>query len=572
MNALVKTTSLKISINKIALNLIAVVIGGLVLFNIGPRGTAIGKERKNPYQDVSNLLSPFTRNGLENVGVSEGVGGAAWLDYNNDQKLDLFITNGVGHANGLFRNNGDGTFTDVAVEAGISDVDGHSGVVAADIDNDGCTDLFLTGEGTFAGISDEDPTESSAKLYINNCDNEDDGIFTFTDITVDSGIPEQAHGASAAFGDINNDSFLDLFIARPNVSSIAKDQKNGVFLNNGNRTFTDITEMTGLGFAIGACAASFSDYNKDGWIDIFVANCADLDLTIPGLNPIQTPFQLLRNNGDLTFTDVAPEAGLVDLGGWMAVTLADIDGDLDMDLFATNVGNLIPIGFPHILYENNGDGTYTNVAAEAGVADWEFGWGASFTDCDNDGDEDLFYAGSLPMADVIGPGLGSPGRLFLNNGEGEFTRAAAFGQAKKFTSGVAVGDFDNNGFPDVVVVSTTITPPDEPQVPGKPLLLKNKGNRNNWLTVRLVGTTSNRGGVGARVRVRVGNLRQVKEVYAGSSFLSTNSPWLTFGFENRKRRANIVVIWPSGLTERFVDVATNQAVTLVEATGTTISN
>ena len=330
--------------------------------------------------------------------------------------------------------------------------------------------------------------------------------------------------------------------------------------------------MTGLDFAIGACVASFSDYDSDGWTDIFVANCADLDLTIPGINPVRTPFQLLRNNGNLTFTDVAPEAGLVDLGAWMALTIADIDGDLDLDLFATNVGNLIPLRFPHILYENNGDGTYTNIATEAGVANWEFGWGASFTDIDNDGDEDLFYAGSLPSVGFIGPGLGSPGRLFLNNGEGVFTRASAFDQSKKFTSGVAVGDFDNNGFPDVVVVATSFQLPDGPLVPGKPLLLKNKGNRNNWLTVRLVGTTSNRGGVGARVKVKVGNLRQIKEVYAGSSFLSTNSPWLTFGFENRKRRADIVVTWPSGLTERFVDVATNQTVTLIEATGTHFSN
>ena len=572
MNIVSKATVLKASIPRIDLKLIALVIGGLVLLSMGTWNSAIGKDSENPFLDVSDLLAPFTRDGLENVGVSEGLGGAAWLDYNNDGKLDLFITNGVGHPNGLFRNNGDGTFTGVGVEAGVSDVDGHSGVVAADIDNDGCTDLFLTGEGTGGGIVDGDPTESPSKLYINNCDNGDDGIFTFTDITMGSGIPEQSHGMSAAFGDINNDGFLDLFIARPNVLSLAKDQKNGVFLNNGDRTFTDITEMTGLDFAIGACAASFSDYDNDGLIDIFVANCADLDLTLPGVNPIQTPFQLLRNNGDLTFTDVAPEVGLVDLGVWMAVTLADIDGDLDIDLFATNAGNLIPLGFPHILYENNGDGTFTNVATEAGVADWEFGWGASFSDVDNDGDEDLFYTGSLPPAGLVGPGRGNPGRLFLNNGTGVFSMVAAFGQARKFTSGVAVGDFDNNGFPDVVVVATSIQLLNESQASGQPLLLKNKRNRNNWLTVRLVGTTSNRGGVGARVKVKVGNLRQVKEVYAGSSFLSSNSPWLTFGLGKHKRRASVVVTWPSGLVERFIGVPINQKVTFVETTGIPILN
>jgi len=231
MNIFGKTISLKISMCKIASKLIAVVIGGLVLVNIGSWSTAMGKERKNSLHDVSDLLSPFTRDGLENGGVSEGLGGAAWLDYNNDEKLDLFITNGVGHANGLFHNNGDGTFTDVAVEAGVSDVDGHSGVVAADIDNDGCTDLFLTGEGTFLGIADEDPTESSAKLYINNCGNDSDvnGLFTFTDITVDSGIPEQAHGASAAFGDINNDSSWTFLLPAPTSHRLTKTKKTGCF-------------------------------------------------------------------------------------------------------------------------------------------------------------------------------------------------------------------------------------------------------------------------------------------------------------------------------------------------------
>ncbi len=578
-------------LRKIGSNIIAVMIVGLVLFSCGTFNAAIGEEEKSPFQDVSDLLLPFTRGGLENGGggVSEGVGGAAWLDYNNDGNLDLFVTNGVGHANVLFHNNGDGTFTEVAGEAGVDDVDGHSGVVAADIDNDGCTDLFLTGEGAGLGMADGNKEESLVKLYINNCnddnnnnndddddDDDDNNIFTFTDITKESGIPEFVHGVSAAFGDINNDGYLDLFVARPNLFDGKKDLKNGVFLNKGNGTFDDISDTALTGVSLGACAVSFSDYNKDGWIDIFVANCADLDLTkLPDLMPISAPFQLLHNNGDLTFTDVAPDVGLDYFGFWMAVTIADINGDLDLDLFATNSG--VPsetVGFPgspHILYKNNGEDIFTNEAEVAGLADetLEFGWGASFLDVDNDGDEDLFYAGSFPPFGVFGPGLGSPGRLFLNDGSGVFTKAGAFGQENKYTSGVAVGDFDNNGFPDVVVVATgfkLILPNGQLQVSGQPLLLKNNGNGNNWLTVRLVGEKSNRGGVGARVVVSTKEKKQVKEVYAGSSFLSTNSPWLTFGL-GKYNQADIRVTWPSGLVEDFDHVRKNQTVTLVEETG-----
>lgn len=502
--------------------------------------------------DVSHLLSPFQRAGLG--AVSEGLGGAAWLDYNNDGNLDLFITNGVGHHNALFRNNGDGTFTDVAVQAGVANGLGNSAVVAVDIDNDGCTDLFLVGEGAFGGVSD-----TPNKLYINNCDG------TFTDITAQSGIDSLPSGAMAAFADINNDGFVDLFITGPGNILLAVPQKNRLFLNNGNRTFTDISHSAGIDSELGACAVGFSDFDHDGLPDIFVANCNAFS---GPLQPIPTPFQLFRNNGDLTFTDVAPQAGLTELGFWMSVSFGDYNRDGNIDIFAANVGNFPTtlFGAPHALFRNNGNGTYTDVGAQAGVANWEFGWGSDFADFNNDGFEDLFVVGSLPLFfDIIGPGVASPGRLFINNGDGTFTNVASFGLENEYTTGIAIGDFNNDGFPDVAVVKTRF---DLFGVrgDGHPVLLKNVGNDNGWITVRLVGTKSNRGAIGARVKVKAGEVSQVKEVYAGSGFHSTNSPWLTFGLGQRQR-AKVEVRWPSGLRELFPGISARQIVTLVEGSG-----
>lgn len=514
---------------------------------------ARGQQESHQLVDVSHLLRPFERTGLGPV--SEGLGGAAWLDYNNDGLLDLFITNGAGHPNALFRNNGDGTFTDVAEQAGVANGLGNSAVVAVDIDNDGCVDLFLVGEGAVAGVS-----QTPNKLYINNCDG------TFTDITAQSGIDSLPSGAMAAFGDINNDGFVDLFITGPGNIQFAVPQANRLFLNNGNRTFTDISHSSGIDSTLGACAVGFSDFNHDGLPDIFVANCNGFSAP---LQPAPTPFQLFRNNGDLTFTDVAPQAGLAELGFWMSVTLGDYDRNGNIDLFAANVGNFPTtlFGAPHALFRNNGNGTYTDVANQAGVANWEFGWGAVFADFTNDGHEDLFFVGSLPIFpfSVIGPGQASPGRLLKNNGDGTFTNVESFGLENQYTTGTAIGDFDNDGFPDVVVVKTKFDL-NGLQGDGHPVLLKNVGNSNSWITVRLVGTKSNRSAIGAKVTLEAGGVRQLKEVYAGSGFHSTNSPWLTFGLA-KFPRAKIEVTWPSGLREFFPGVPARRTVTLVEGSG-----
>ncbi len=535
------------------------VLAGTTMLMFLVMGLSSGKAQQiaaNQLVDVSNLLSPFERDGLGQV--SEGLGGAAWLDYNNDGLLDLFITNGAGHPNALFRNNGDGTFTDVAAQAGVANGLGNSAVAAVDIDNDGCVDLFLVGEGAVAGVS-----ETPNNLYINNCDG------TFTDITAQSGIDSFPSGAMAAFGDINNDGFVDLFITGPGNIRFAQPQANRLFLNNGNRTFTNISHSAGIDSNLGACAVGFSDFNDDGLADIFVANCNGFS---GPFKVVTTPFELFRNNGNLTFTDVAPQVGLAKLGFWMSVSFGDYKRDGNIDVFSANVGAFPPrFRFPHALFRNNGDHTYTDAGSQAGVANWEFGWGTSFADFYNNGHEDLFAVGSLPIEHfgLIGPGVASPGRLFKNNGDGTFTNVQAFGLENQYTSGVAVGDFNNDGFPDVVVVKTKFdldVRGHRLTGDGHPLLLKNVGNSNSWITVRLIGTESNRCAIGARVTVTAGGVSQVKEVYAGSGFHSTNSPWLTFGLGN-VGRADIQVTWPSGLKEIFRNVSARQTVTLVEEDG-----
>ncbi|MEM7204109.1 MAG: CRTAC1 family protein [Planctomycetota bacterium] len=492
------------------------------------------------FVDASTTI-PFDRTG-------GGLGGAAWLDYDLDGDLDLFLPSGTGGACGLFRNDGGGAFSDVAVQAGLDSLAGFSAAVAGDLDNDGDPDLFLSGDGSMMT-----PAATPCGLFRNNGDG------TFSDVIDTSGIQGGASPLSAALGDLDNDGLLDLFICSSGSQPTKTQHPNQLYRNNGNLTFTDISASSGVDTANGACAVAMLDYDRDGDQDIMVAVCHDAFFAL-------TPFELFRNNGDLTFTDVSAAAG-VDLPGfWMSVTPGDYDNDGDVDVFATNSGD---VGKEHALLRNNGDGTFTDVAEEAGLTQWEFGWGASFLDVDNDADLDLFFAGSLPVAPfhIVGPGVGNPGRLLYNQGDGTFAEVAGaqpVDMSRLFTTGVAQADYDGDGFADVVVVVGEF----EPTVPAAPILLRNRGNANHWLGVRLVGSHGNRGGVGALIEVTAAapTPAQVREVRAGSSFLCSETPWPVFGL-NTATQASVRVNWPSGLREVFAGVAVDRYITLQEGTG-----
>ncbi|VAW95361.1 hypothetical protein MNBD_GAMMA22-46 [hydrothermal vent metagenome] len=498
--------------------------------------------------------------------LGEGLVGVAWLDYDADHDLDILITNSNGFKNGLFRNDGDEKFVDVSTEAGLSSLSGNSAVVVGDIDNDGYPDIFLSGTGGFVG-----PLQSPTKIYHNNGDG------SFTDISDTANVPGAESALSAAMADINNDGYLDLFVTSPGHLGMlfppATQHTDRLYLNNGNLTFTDITESAGVLGGLGSCVASFSDYNNDNLIDLFVGVCNDVTFQ-------PTPLHLYRNNGDNTFTDVAALAGLDKLGYWMALAFGDIDNDGDFDLFATSTPLLNSLN-NHILFRNNGDGTYTDITP-SDITNSEFSWGATFVDFDNDTYVDLFYGGSLPAFGVIGPGLANPGRLFFNDGQGALIQnnaAHGLDLTNEYVTGIAQADFDNNGFPDFLIATSKYTVPDPVtglpivQGSGAPILMQNNANYNHWITIELKGINSNRMGIGARIdayTIENGIKHQVREIRAGSSFASTETPWPTFGLAAESFTI-IKISWPSGLIEWYPIFEVNKKYKFVEASGNSIS-
>ena len=532
------------------------------------------------FTDVSatSFTPPFVHN--SNVPNGDGMAGAAWFDYDRDGDLDLFLANGQGSNNALYQNNGAGSFVDVALAAGVTNGLGNAAVVVADLDNDGDQDVFLTGDGGMMGIGD-----SPIKLYRN--DLVPSGVATFRDVTVASGIVAPRTHMDATFGDIDNDGYLDLFVgasgsfcpAGPTGTCSPGNHRNRLYRNTfattGALTFQDITAGSGVGTALGACASFFGHYDNDPWIDLFVGNCNALQLPWP-VTPIPAPNEIFRNNGNNTFTNVvSPTVGLDTGGFWMGFAQADFNNDQLVDLFVTNLGTSGPAA--HAFWVKTGTlnptppPTYIDFAAAVGVAGLEFGWGATAQDFDRDGWADLYFAGALPQFGVIGPPLANPGRMLLNQlglGVVPFldvtaTLPASANLQNRFSSGVAAADYDNDGDVDLVVQTDVAGGGN-----GAPLLLANQGiDANGWLTVCVQGTTTNRDGVGARIGVGNGSVLQVREVYSGNGYLSSDSQWHTFGMGTATNTNLLAVWWPNGTLEIFPNTTSNQQVLLVEGSG-----
>lgn len=540
-------------------------------------------ERVDSHVRNSNL--PFPRNAL-------GLGGAAWLDYDVDGDLDLFLPNGKAGRNSLFQNDGLGAFTEVGASALLNDRIGHSGVAAGDLDNDGYPDLILPGEGNMV-FAEQTPST----IYMNNRDG------TFRDITAAANLPGGLTGLSVALADINNDGYLDVFWGSPghldpseavglepgSIGGPGRQDDNVLYLSNGpdgegNVTFTDITESAGVKEALATCALGFFDYDDDAFQDIFLANCHDAEF-------LPSRFVIYRNNGDLTFTEKTAELGAAFEGYFMGITFGDYDGDADIDVFATNLGkpNFDPLEllgvadrgvFEHLLLMREGD-TFSSEWLAWASPDLLFGWGTTSADFDNDGLVDLYFQGTSPFNSFIGQEWGNPGYFFFSEGD-RFREAerGTFGPnlSERYTSGVAQADFNQDGFPDFAVVaeSQVLEKPD----PGRPVLMLNQGNRNRWVTVRLRGTSSNANAIGARVyafdqpieqsaslvQALEGGRAQVRLVQAGSSLASTESPWPTFGLGSAAK-AWLLVAWPSGTVEYFGEREAGRVVDLVEGSG-----
>ncbi len=496
-----------------------------------------------------HTLLPFFNKYLYALGP-----GIAVNDYDNDGHLDFYISNGLGFPNALFRNNGDGTFTNVTDRAGVGDLREGGGVAFGDIDNDGCLDLYIA-------------NATRNTLYHNNCDG------TFTDITERAGVGDTRNARSVSFVDYDNDGYLDIFVSNYDFQyhvDYGRDdnpgQGNVLYHNNGDGTFTDVTAKAGIGKTGLAFAQAFIDYNNDGFQDLVIVH--DIGRIV-----------LFRNNGDGTFTDVSAQAGFTETGSWMCVGAGDYNNDGLIDIFVSNVGPTTSLFVPtlpgkitnplHALYRNNGDGTFTDVAREAGVADAGWGWGCEFGDFDNDGYLDLYMVTNyffMGVGGMGGPSLygrlpkggmgGAASFFFLNNGDGTFREAtAAVGIHNPWDArSVAVGDFDGDGFLDIFVGNER----------GPLVIYKNSGNQNHWLKVKAVGTVSNRNAIGARVKIVAGGKAQFREISGGSSYKAQSSFEVHFGLGPHTVVDSIEVKFPSGRVVTQEGVAADQLVTIVE--------
>ncbi len=443
--------------------------------------------------------------------------GIAWGDYNNDGFEDVFLT-----GRGLFRNNGDATFTDVSEDVGI-EIDDHSrfsvtGVAWADIDNDGYLDVCRVGDVGYDN-----------RLWRNNGDTPG-ASGTFTDISASAGIiTVPTIGIKPIWGDYDNDGFVDLFFS--NGAPLVF-----LFRNNGNRTFSDVTVAAGLYGPYGG-GAEWADYDNDGDLDLFIAPDGDKNY-------------FFENRGDGTFMEVTEVSGLnrvVDnTGSRGSVVWGDYDNDGYLDLYEAIVRQ------SNYLYKNKGDGTFMNVTAEAGSETLEDSLGdglaVAWGDYDNDGYLDLYLVG---MSDIDN----LPDHLFRNNGDGTFTDAATEAEVgAEGNWGIAWCDYDNDG--DIDLILSTFN--------GSIRLLKNNGNLNNWLQIRLSGTLSNRAGIGAKVIMVSENLSQMREVSGGSGLFDQSSLPVEFGLGLDAIVDSLIIRWPSGIVDTYTNIDVNQFFTAIE--------
>ena len=499
--------------------------------------------------------------------------GVAWIDYDNDGFQDLFFVNGTPESsNALYRNNRDGTFTDVTARAGVAGTKAagsaelaKAGVAVGDFDNDGYLDLYVTAFGPNT-------------LYRNNRDG------TFSDVTPSAGVagPPTEWSTSAGFIDIDRDGDLDLYVVNYLDYRLAENPYCGqaqagyrmychpqmfdgvadrLYRNNGDKTFTDISKQAGIANPAGkGLGVTFCDFDRDGKTDIYVANDSVRNF-------------LYRSNGDGTFVDVAYGAGVgydehgKALAG-MGTDCADVTGDGLPDIFVTNYSEEL-----NTFYENRGQGVFKDVTVAAGLGSGflPLGFGTAMYDADNDGDLDIHVTNGHVIDNVTlyRPALtyAQKDLLYENVGGGSSTPAKAGWfrdvsalagsalQATRVGRGLAVADFDNDGHLDVAISS----------VNQRGVLLRNAGARpGNWITIRAKGNKSNAFGLGATVTIETTEGRQVREINNVASYLSSNDIRLHVGLGAAKVIRRIELLWPSGARQVLTDVAVNRILTIEE--------
>jgi hypothetical protein len=440
----------------------------------------------------------------------------------------------------LFRNDGNGAFTDVAQQAGLRDRLGGWSALFADYDNDGDPDIYITRNG-WAGRSPD-------TLYRNNGDG------TFTDVTKEAGMGDPADGFTAAWADYDRDGFIDLYVAN-GVSSL-NGELDSLFHNNGDGTFTDVGIRAGAFDGRHSIGCAWGDADNDGYPDLYVVNYGDGN-------------GYYHNNGDGTFSDWTVKAGVAAPKYGFVAFFFDYDRDADLDLFVSSwasrmadVARFYLTGKPQgeseqKLYRNKGDGTFEDVTTQAGLLGTRGSMSANFGDINNDGFPEIYLGTGGPAIERY-----EPKALFLNRGDGSFidvSRSAGTDDLCK-GHGTTFADFDADG--DLDIYSPCGGSWHGDRQPNA--LFRNPGSSNHWLTIRTRGTKSNRDGIGARVTVTVDGSRSVAEVTSGGGFGSTNSLELEFGLGKTTKADKIHIRWPSGQEQEFTDVAADHFVTITE--------
>jgi hypothetical protein len=510
------------------------------------------------FQEISgevglDFLHSIGEEELQNIIQSDG-GGAAFLDYDQDGFIDIYACSGTWlenfirtekpdelPGNHLYRNLGNGTFEDVTKKAGVGGPWYSMGVSTADINNDGYPDLYLSNYGPNV-------------LLRNNWNG------SFTDITKRANV---AGGNECSIGatwlDYDKDGFLDVYVGNflefdPDYKyyyapdgfpgPLAYDsQKDVLYHNNGDGTFDDVTEAMGItdidGRAMGVGSA---DYDDDGWVDIYVANDHTLNY-------------LWHNEGGKSFTDHGTMSGTAfsqagEATVSMSVDYADFNNDGLIDMFVSDDTYCS-------LYENLGNGIFTDrgVSSNISMAAAQFvGWSSSFLDYDNDGDVDIFKTnGALKHL------YGQEDQLFQNEGNGKF-RDVSLELGEYFSKelvgrGACIGDYDNDGDLDIFIVNLN---------DHCSFLRNNKGNLNNWILIRLTGTSSNRDGVGARLKITAGGKSQIAQKKSTTGYLSHNDPRMHFGLGKAEKIERIDIVWPSGKTQTLENLDVNQILDVKE--------
>jgi len=493
--------------------------------------------------------------------------GCAFLDYDNDGWMDIYLVNS-GKAdfftpttplrNALYHNNRDGTFTDVTEKAGVGSGIYGMGVAVGDYDNDGFPDIYVTQYGR-------------SILYHN------DGDGRFTDVTDKAGVAAPGWASSAAWFDYDNDGRLDLFVCNfaawdPSqtcgvtadgahhycIPRIFKPTSSWLFHNNGDGTFTDVSKQARIAEHLGkAWSVVVTDINNDGWMDIFVSN--DTVANFLYLNKGNGRFEEIGLPADVAYS----AEGKARSG--MGVDSADFNQDGLMDLFVANIDEEI-----FALYKNNGDLTFEDLAMPLGIGmptRWMSGWGLKFFDYDNDGNLDLIVANGFPddLVEQFSNRVTFREKLLLFHNDGKKFQDVSAQSGPVFEKvfsarGLAIGDFNNDGGIDVLISVN-----DE-----APVLLRNEvGKLNHWLGVKLVGKKCNADAVGGLITWQAGDLKRSRFKVAGGSFLSSHDPRVVLGIGERPKIDWVEVKWPqpSGAAERFTNLPIDRYVTLVEGSG-----